>query len=144
MDKNYSRQNIKSRMNRKNKTKKKQGIANANSKNLSGQFFCPDNILSRQFFLSGQFFCPDNFFVLTIFLSGQFFVWTIFCPDNFFVQTVFCPDNFCPDNFFVRTIFLSGQKGIYHQVEFCHLPLDSETGWTGELWSKTNLLNWPN
>ena len=21
-------------------------------------------------------------------------------------------------------------------------PLDSETGWTGELWSKTNLLNW--
>ena len=23
-------------------------------------------------------------------------------------------------------------------------PLDSETGWTGELWSKTNLLNWQN
>ena len=22
--------------------------------------------------------------------------------------------------------------------------LDSETGWTGELWSKTNLLNWQN
>ena len=29
----------------------------------------------------------------------------------------------------------------------CHAqgtPLDSETGWTGELWSKTNLLNWQN
>ena len=23
-------------------------------------------------------------------------------------------------------------------------PLDSERGWTGELWSKTNLLNWKN
>ena len=23
-------------------------------------------------------------------------------------------------------------------------PLDSETGWTGELWSKTNLLKWQN
>ena len=23
-------------------------------------------------------------------------------------------------------------------------PLDSETGWTGELWSKTNLLKWKN
>ena len=23
-------------------------------------------------------------------------------------------------------------------------PLDSETGWTGELWSNTNLLNWQN
>ena len=23
-------------------------------------------------------------------------------------------------------------------------PLNSETGWTGELWSKTNLLNWQN
>ena len=23
-------------------------------------------------------------------------------------------------------------------------PLDSETGWTGELWSKTNLLIWQN
>ena len=23
-------------------------------------------------------------------------------------------------------------------------PLDSEAGWTGELWSKTNLLNWQN
>ena len=23
-------------------------------------------------------------------------------------------------------------------------PLDSETGWTGELWSKTNLINWQN
>ena len=23
-------------------------------------------------------------------------------------------------------------------------PLDSETGWTGELWLKTNLLNWQN
>ena len=23
-------------------------------------------------------------------------------------------------------------------------PLDSETGWTGELWSKTNILNWQN
>ena len=23
-------------------------------------------------------------------------------------------------------------------------PLDSEMGWTGELWSKTNLLNWQN
>ena len=23
-------------------------------------------------------------------------------------------------------------------------PLDSETGWTGELWSKTHLLNWQN
>ena len=23
-------------------------------------------------------------------------------------------------------------------------PLDSETGWTGELWSKTNLLQWQN
>ena len=23
-------------------------------------------------------------------------------------------------------------------------PLDSETGWTGELWSKKNLLKWPN
>ena len=22
------------------------------------------------------------------------------------------------------------------------LPLDSETGWTGKLWSKTNLLKW--
>ena len=24
------------------------------------------------------------------------------------------------------------------------LPLDSEMGWTGEGWSKTNLLNWQN
>ena len=23
-------------------------------------------------------------------------------------------------------------------------PLDSETGWTGEIWLKTNLLNWQN
>ena len=23
-------------------------------------------------------------------------------------------------------------------------PLDSETGWTGELWSKTNILKWQN
>ena len=23
-------------------------------------------------------------------------------------------------------------------------PLKSQTGWTGELWSKTNLLNWQN
>ena len=24
----------------------------------------------------------------------------------------------------------------------CANPLDSETGWTGELWSKTNFLKW--
>ena len=63
---------IKSQMDRK-KTK---GIANADKKNLSGQFYVRTN-----------FFCPDNFFDRTIFLSGQFF-----CSDNFFVWTFFCPD----------------------------------------------------
>ena len=31
----------------------------------------------------------------------------------------------------------------YSRVTLRLPPLDSETGWTGELWSKTNLLNWP-
>jgi hypothetical protein len=57
---------IKSRMDRK-KTK---GIANADRKNLSGQFFCPDIFFVRTIFLS------------TIYLSGQFFG-----PDIFFVRT---------------------------------------------------------
>ena len=32
----------------------------------------------------------------------------------------------------------------YCSVTLRVLPLDSLTGWTGELWSKTNLLNWQN
>ena len=51
-------------------------------------------------------------------------------------------------------VTLKKKKNIYPKldmrisVRFCVTlrgpPLDSETGWTGELWSKTNLLNWQN
>ena len=37
--------------------------------------------------------------------------------------------------------------GVVCRVFFLHAqatPLDSETGWTRELWSKTNLLKWQN
>ena len=50
--------------------------------------------------------------------------------------------------------FLQFEKSYIRHEDFrlfglCHAhgtpnPLDSETGWTGELWSKTNLLNWQN
>ena len=34
--------------------------------------------------------------------------------------------------------------GLRPSVTLRGPPLDSETGWTGELWSKTNLLKWQN
>ena len=44
----------------KNKEKKTKGIANADKKNLSRQFICPDHFFVQTNFLSGHFFCPDK------------------------------------------------------------------------------------
>ena len=40
--------------------------------------------------------------------------------------------------------FPSSSSSSSSSVTLVLPPLDSETGWTGELWSKTNLLNWQN
>ena len=47
------------------KPKKNKGIANADKKNLSGQFFCPENFVVKTILLFGPLFCQDNFFVRT-------------------------------------------------------------------------------
>ena len=65
MDKNYSRQKIKSRMDRR-----KKGIANADRKNFSGPFFV-QTIFCPNIFFSRQFICPDNFFVRPFFFRTK-------------------------------------------------------------------------
>ena len=52
-------------------------------------------------------------------------------------------------DFFLHNQIIPNVPNIRHK-DFCSsfsntlLPLNLETGWTGELWSKTNLLKWQN
>ena len=82
MERNYSRQQIKGRMDKKSR-----------ELTTPTKIFCPDNFFVWTIFLS------KILFVRTIFLSGQFFFGQLFCPDIFFVRTTFLSGQF----FFVRT-----------------------------------------
>ena len=81
------------------------------------------------------------------------YVYYLFCQE--YIDYLHCVGLFFLALRFDTKLMVGNLKQSYIRHEdFCPLfglcnaqgtpPLDSETGWTGELWSNTNLLKWQN